>query len=162
LVAIRLAEVPEIRPKEPHSPHARPVRALDQMAAGVTVDFRNAAVVRAAIHLANELGLELIAEGVETEAQVRFLCRSGLRAGAGLLFQPAGHRAPRDGLLRAGRVELATGPLRSGGILGRLACNQTSDLRSASRCRRSRLVGRGPPVGPARADVFGAFGVRSS
>ncbi|HEY8299163.1 MAG TPA: EAL domain-containing protein [Methyloceanibacter sp.] len=39
----------------------------------VTVDYRNAAVVRAAIRLANELGLEVIAEGVETEAQVRFL-----------------------------------------------------------------------------------------
>jgi EAL domain-containing protein (putative c-di-GMP-specific phosphodiesterase class I) len=29
----------------------------------VTVDYRNAAVVRAAIRLANELGLEVIAEG---------------------------------------------------------------------------------------------------
>jgi hypothetical protein len=39
----------------------------------VTVDYRNAAVVRAAIRLAHELGLDIIAEGVETEAQVRFL-----------------------------------------------------------------------------------------
>ena len=59
----------------------------------VTVDYRNAAVVRAAIRLANELGLEVIAEGVETEAQVRFLHRRRLRAGARLLFQPAGDRA---------------------------------------------------------------------
>jgi predicted signal transduction protein with EAL and GGDEF domain len=115
LVAIRLAEVPEIRPKEPHSPHARPVRALDQMAAGVTVDFRNAAVVRAAIHLANELGLELIAEGVETEAQVRFLCRSGLRAGAGLLFfsRPVTARHATDCCARDGSSLLR---VRSGAV----------------------------------------------
>jgi EAL domain-containing protein (putative c-di-GMP-specific phosphodiesterase class I) len=39
----------------------------------VTIDYRKAAVVRAAVRLANELGLEVIAEGVETEAQARFI-----------------------------------------------------------------------------------------
>jgi EAL domain-containing protein (putative c-di-GMP-specific phosphodiesterase class I) len=39
----------------------------------VTIDYRKAAVVSAAVRLANELGLEVIAEGVETEAQARFI-----------------------------------------------------------------------------------------
>ncbi len=43
----------------------------------VTVDYRNAAVVRASIRLAHELGLDVIAEGVETEAQMRFLIGAG-------------------------------------------------------------------------------------
>ena len=38
----------------------------------VTVDYRNAAVVRATIRLANELGLEVIAEGVETRPRCVF------------------------------------------------------------------------------------------
>ena len=49
----------------------------------VTVDYRNAAVVRAAIRLARELGLEVIAEGVETEAQVRFLLGAGCEQAQG-------------------------------------------------------------------------------
>ena len=87
----------------------------------VTVDYRNAAVVRAAIRLAHELGLEVIAEGVETEAQMRFLIGAGLRAGARLLFQPPGagrarrrvvargtHRA-RRGVRDQGQLERGIG-----------------------------------------------------
>src|SRR6202040_1065432 len=52
----------------------------------VTVDYRNAAVVRAAIRLAHELGLDIIAEGVETEAQVRFLMGAGCEQAQGYYF----------------------------------------------------------------------------
>jgi EAL domain-containing protein (putative c-di-GMP-specific phosphodiesterase class I) len=55
----------------------------------VTVDYRNAAVVRAAIRLANELGLEVIAEGVETVPVLK-----------------------ATELLRAGRIEPRADPLR--------------------------------------------------
>jgi EAL domain-containing protein (putative c-di-GMP-specific phosphodiesterase class I) len=78
----------------------------------VTVDYRNAAVVRAAIRLANELGLEVIAEGVETEAQARFLMGAGCEQAQGYYFSrpvPAGRAAE---LLRAGRIEPQSGPLR--------------------------------------------------
>ena len=59
----------------------------------VTVDYRNAAVVRAAIRLANELGQEVIAEGVEDRRTGALPARRRLRASARLLFQPAGDGA---------------------------------------------------------------------
>jgi EAL domain-containing protein (putative c-di-GMP-specific phosphodiesterase class I) len=71
----------------------------------VTVDYRNAAVVRAAIRLAHELGLEVIAEGVETEAQMRFLIGAGCEQAQGYYFSrpvPVAHAAE---LLREGRIE---------------------------------------------------------
>jgi diguanylate cyclase (GGDEF)-like protein len=49
----------------------------------VTDDPRNAAVVRAAIRLARELDIEIIAEGVETEAQARFLWSAGCKQAQG-------------------------------------------------------------------------------
>ena len=58
----------------------------------VTVDYRNAAVVRAAIRLANELGLEVIAEGGDRGTGA-LPARRRLRASARLLFQPAGDGA---------------------------------------------------------------------
>ena len=79
----------------------------------VTVDYRNAAVVRAAIRLANELGLEVIAEGVETEAQVRFLMGAGCEQAQGYLFQPAGARPPKPpNCCAPGASSPQPGPLR--------------------------------------------------
>jgi diguanylate cyclase (GGDEF)-like protein len=78
----------------------------------VTVDYRNAAVVRAAIRLANELGLEVIAEGVETEAQARFLMGAGCEQAQGYYFSPPVPALKATELLKAGRVEPASGPLR--------------------------------------------------
>jgi EAL domain-containing protein (putative c-di-GMP-specific phosphodiesterase class I) len=76
----------------------------------VTVDYRNAAVVRAAIRLANELGLEVIAEGVETEAQVRFLLGAGCEQAQGYFFSRPVKVERATELLREGRIEPATGP----------------------------------------------------
>jgi diguanylate cyclase (GGDEF)-like protein len=78
----------------------------------VTVDYRNAAVVRAAIRLANELGLEVIAEGVETEAQARFLMGAGCEQAQGYYFSRPVPAAMATELLRAGRIEPQSGPLR--------------------------------------------------
>jgi diguanylate cyclase (GGDEF)-like protein len=78
----------------------------------VTVDYRNAAVVRATIRLANELGLEVIAEGVETEAQARFLMGAGCEQAQGYYFGRPVPAANATELLRAGRIEPQTDPLR--------------------------------------------------
>ena len=50
----------------------------------VTVDYRNVAVVHAAIRLAHELGLEVIAE--RAEAQMCFLIGAGCEHGQGYYF----------------------------------------------------------------------------
>ena len=70
----------------------------------VTVDYRNAAVVRAAIRLAHELGLDVIAEGVETEAQMRFLMAAGCEQGQGFYFSRPVTAARATELLREGRI----------------------------------------------------------
>jgi diguanylate cyclase (GGDEF)-like protein len=71
----------------------------------ITVDYRNAAVVRATIRLASELGLEVIAEGVETEAQVRFLLAAGCEQAQGYFFSRPVPAQQASELLRAGRIE---------------------------------------------------------
>jgi diguanylate cyclase (GGDEF)-like protein len=70
----------------------------------VTDDPRNATVVRAAIRLAHELGIEVIAEGVETKAQARFLWSAGCDHAQGYLYsRPVGANAA-TALLRQGRI----------------------------------------------------------
>jgi diguanylate cyclase len=78
----------------------------------VTVDYRNAAVVRAAIRLAHELGLDVIAEGVETEAQMRFLVGAGCEQAQGFFFSRPVKADRATQMLRDGRIEPAIGPTR--------------------------------------------------
>ncbi len=71
----------------------------------VIEDPRNATVVRAAIRLAVELGIECIAEGVETEAQAKFLIAAGCDFGQGYYFsRPVGAVRVAE-LLRAGTIQ---------------------------------------------------------
>ena len=95
----------------------------------VTVDYRNAAVVRAAIRLANELGLEVIAEGVETEAQMRFLLGAGCEQAQGYFFSRPVTAQKATELLRAGRIQPATG--RAARLVGGLS--QVSEIGVAQR-----------------------------
>jgi diguanylate cyclase (GGDEF)-like protein len=63
----------------------------------ITVDADNAAIVRAIIGLGHNLDLKLVAEGVETQAQLEFLRAAGCDLIQGFLMSEA---VPADSLLR--------------------------------------------------------------
>jgi diguanylate cyclase len=62
------------------------LKIAQELVFGVMKDSRNASVVRTAIRLADELGIECIAEGVENASQVKFLLAAGCRQGQGYHF----------------------------------------------------------------------------
>ncbi len=92
------------------------------------------AVVAAIIRLAEALGREVVAEGVETEEQRDIPRRSGLPARAGLPPLPAAAGRPGD---RAAVAELAAAPEARCAALG------------ADALARARGDARGPTVGEA-------------
>jgi EAL domain-containing protein (putative c-di-GMP-specific phosphodiesterase class I) len=55
----------------------------------LTTDPGTAVLVSAIIQLARNLGLQPLAEGIETEAQRAFVLSQGCRLGQGFLFSPA-------------------------------------------------------------------------
>jgi diguanylate cyclase (GGDEF)-like protein len=77
----------------------------------VTTDSRNATVVRAAIRLAKELGIEVIAEGVETEAQAKFLLSAGCAYAQGYYFSRPVNAERATELLRHGKIEFTGMPI---------------------------------------------------
>lgn len=70
----------------------------------VTSDSRNATVVRAAIRIAQELGIEVIAEGVETKAQADFLLSAGCAYAQGYYFSPPVNAQCATTLLQQGKI----------------------------------------------------------
>ena len=66
----------------------------------VTSDKRSATVVRATIRLAHELGIEVIAEGVETAAQASFLVEAGCGYAQGYYYGRPVNTAQTTELLR--------------------------------------------------------------
>jgi EAL domain-containing protein (putative c-di-GMP-specific phosphodiesterase class I) len=87
------------------------LKLAQELVFGVSVDYRNAAVVRAAIRLAQELGIDVIAEGVETEAQAKFLIGAGCQQAQGFFYSRPVDAAEATELLRRGVI----GPAETGG-----------------------------------------------
>jgi len=79
------------------------LKIAQQLVFDVTRERRNATVVRAAIRLADELGIECIAEGIETSDQAAFLIEAGCRQGQGYLFAKPVPTSEMTALLRERR-----------------------------------------------------------
>jgi EAL domain-containing protein (putative c-di-GMP-specific phosphodiesterase class I) len=64
------------------------VKIDQRFVAGLPTSTEDTAIVATIIALADKLGLSVIAEGVETEAQARALLAAGCRTGHGFFFAP--------------------------------------------------------------------------
>jgi diguanylate cyclase (GGDEF)-like protein len=92
---------------------AYPVNRLkiaQQLVFGVASDRRNATVVRAAIRLAHELGIDLIAEGIESAEQAKFLLSEGCEVAQGYHFSRPLDAASATELLRKRHINPASAP----------------------------------------------------
>jgi len=88
------------------------IKIARELVAGVDADARSATVVRAAIRLAHELGIEIIAEGIETEGQEKFLLSAGCEHGQGYYFSRPVNAERATALLRSGKIVPGRRPLR--------------------------------------------------
>jgi diguanylate cyclase (GGDEF)-like protein len=88
------------------------VKIAQQLVSRVDSDSRNATVVRAAVRLACDLDIGCIAEGVETEAQAKFLLSAGCEYAQGYYFSRPVDAKRAAKLLEQGTAGVGRGPLR--------------------------------------------------
>jgi len=101
------------------------IKIAQELIFNCTTQIRCAAVVRAAIHLAEELDTEVLAEGVENAEHARFLSSAGCKFAQGYFFSRPVDAAQATALLRGQFIRppaLLPAPKDSGGglIAGRL------------------------------------------
>ncbi|HTB04338.1 MAG TPA: EAL domain-containing protein [Bradyrhizobium sp.] len=101
------------------------IKIAQELIFNCTTKIRCAAVVRAAIHLAEELDTEVLAEGVENAEHARFLSSAGCKFAQGYFFSRPVDAAQATALLRGRFIRppaLLPAPKDSGGglIAGRL------------------------------------------
>ena len=106
--------------------------------ADVPADHGASILVETMITLARNLGLQCLAEGIETEEQLAFLIAPRLPARPGLPVRPAGARGRVHGAPRP--------PARRSGLTPRVGPT-TRDPRSVSRCRTASRAARRRPAG---------------
>jgi EAL domain-containing protein (putative c-di-GMP-specific phosphodiesterase class I) len=80
------------------------LKLAQELVFGVTRDQRHAAAVQAVIRLARALGINVIAEGVETQAQVTFLTAAGCRQAQGFFYSPPVDAVRVAELLQQGKI----------------------------------------------------------
>ncbi|NHA15412.1 EAL domain-containing protein [Thioalkalivibrio sp. XN279] len=82
-------------------------------------DARSRELVVSAVRLAQSLGMRVIAEGIETHAQLRLLRAEGCELGQGFLFSPAVEAYELERLMgQAAGCKAARGPLRGLHLVG--------------------------------------------
>jgi diguanylate cyclase len=87
------------------------VKIAQELVFRVDTDPRCATVVRAAVRLARELGIEVIAEGVETDGQRRLLLSAGCEHGQGFYFSKPVNAKRTTELLRLRKIMPVRRPL---------------------------------------------------
>ena len=91
---------------------------------GLGVHDGDTAIVDAVVELGHRLGLEIVAEGVETEDQLRELRRRRCDHAQGFLLQRPVPAGEMDAFLGAGAVDLGPEPARSPSVSGQLEVDQ--------------------------------------
>jgi diguanylate cyclase len=91
------------------------IKIAQQFMRNAASDVGDAAIVRAALALARELGMQAIAEGVETADQLAFLLTAGCRHAQGRYFSGPISAAETGALLRQGEIlrKFALRPVKS-------------------------------------------------
>jgi EAL domain-containing protein (putative c-di-GMP-specific phosphodiesterase class I) len=79
---------------------------------GLDEDRSTVAIVRAMISMAKALGMQVVAEGVETLRQAQILTRLGCDTLQGFLYSPAVPSQKFEAMLEAGRIDPRRGPAR--------------------------------------------------